>query len=309
MKSCYRSIAIRRPSRGGLSAIVAALLMVSAWLPGGAGAAWIDLGGQPLAVDLVADDGQRSVIEITLGGFAAETVIIEGETYYQITLAGEGRPLEAGLPDLPNVRRALIIPDDREMAVRVLEAEYVDVPDMAIAPSKGNLPRTVDPATVPYTFAPFYASDGVFPAEQVTADPPHIVRDYRGLVVDANVFQYLSATQTLRVATRLLIEIAPVGSGSVIWIPAPNRSMISGRNRVVPGPRIAKNTNTPTRSSRRRVRLRRSHSRRHRLIGSPRERHLPELAPAAPRTPPEHRYRPGFGPAVAPLVLDARFRG
>ena len=122
MRSCYRSVAIPRPRRCGLSAIVVALLMVSAWLPGGAGAAWIDLGGQPLAVDLVSDDGQRSVFEITLGGFAADTIDIEGETYYQITLAGEGRPLEAGLPDLPNVRRALIIPDDREMTVRVLEA-------------------------------------------------------------------------------------------------------------------------------------------------------------------------------------------
>ena len=80
MRFCDRSVAIRRPSWGGFTAIVAALLIVSVWLPGGADAAWIDLGGQPLAVDLVSDDGERSVIEITLGGFAAEAVDIEGET-------------------------------------------------------------------------------------------------------------------------------------------------------------------------------------------------------------------------------------
>ena len=36
----------------------------------------------------------------------------------------------------------------------------------------------------------------------VTTDDPHIVRDLRGVVVDANVFQYLPATETLRRAAR-----------------------------------------------------------------------------------------------------------
>jgi len=184
-------------------------------LPTLAGAAWIDLGGEPVAVRLLEDDGSRSVIEITVGGFQAEPVMIDGQPYYLIDLPREGLQKEVGLPQLPNIRRSVIIPDDREMAVRVLESEHVDLADMPVAPSKGYLPRTVDPATVPYIFADFYASDDVYPREIAQADPPYILRDYRGLVVDANVFQYDAAARSLRVYTRLVLEVVPVGPGRV----------------------------------------------------------------------------------------------
>jgi gingipain R len=179
-------------------------------------ASWYDLGGSdPVTVTLLEDDGNRSVIEITLGGFDATPVDIEGEEYFLINLPREGLAKEVGLPQLPNVRRSLIIPDDRAMSVKVLDSEFVDYRDMPVAPSKGYISRTVDPASVPYTFADFYQNGGTYPAELATADDPHILRDYRGMVVDANVFQYDAQNQTLRVFTRMVIEVAPVGPGQV----------------------------------------------------------------------------------------------
>ena len=141
-------------------------------------------------VTLLEDDGNRSVIEITIGGFDAKAVDIEGEEYFLINLPREGLQKEVGLPQLPNVRRSLIIPNDREMGLTILDSEYVDLADMPVAPSKGYLPRTVDPASVPYTFADFYAGTDTYPADIAEADEPHILRDYRGMVVDANVFLY-----------------------------------------------------------------------------------------------------------------------
>ena len=179
------------------------------------GAAWIDLGGDGVTVSLMESDGARSVIEITLGGFDAEPVDIDGQTYYLISLAREGLEKEAGYPELPSVRRSLIIPDDREMAVSVLSSEHVEFTDLPVAPSKGHLLRTVDPATVPYHFDAFYQSAGTYPAAAVEANAPYILRDYRGMVVDANVLQYSPATQTLRVYTRMVIEVRPVGPGSI----------------------------------------------------------------------------------------------
>jgi len=182
-------------------------------LAGPAAARWVDLGGEPINVELVEFDGERSVVEVTIGGFEAEPVDIDGVLYHLISLEREAISLEAGLPALPSVRRGLIIPDDRQMAVRLLDSEYVDLTDLPVAPSKGNLLRSVDPATVPYPFDDFYQGDGVFPAVPVEGDPPHIIRDFRGMVLDANAFQYFPATQTLRVFTRMVIEVAPVGPG------------------------------------------------------------------------------------------------
>ena len=109
-----------------------------------------------MAVDLVEDTGARMVYVITVGGFAAEPVEIDGKTWYEIELPGESRSLEAGLPALPDVRRALAIPDRSAMRVTVLESEHVDLPGMPVAPSKGNLLRSVDPALVAYPFDAFY---------------------------------------------------------------------------------------------------------------------------------------------------------
>ena len=196
--------------------VMVLVIVAMTFLSGTASAAWRDLGGsEPATVTVLEDDGSRSVIEITIGGFDAEAVDIEGEQYYLINLPREGIQKEVGLPQLPNVRRSLIIPDDRAMGLTVLESEYVDIPDLPVAPSKGFLPRTVDPASVAYTFADFYNGTDMYPATIAEADEPHILRDYRGMVVDANVFRYDPQARSLRVYTRLVIEVAPVGPGRI----------------------------------------------------------------------------------------------
>ena len=188
-------------------------LLVLCLLPGLAGAKWIDLGGEPLDITLLESDGQRSVVRITLGGFEATPVTIDGSTFYTIALEDQAVQEWVGFPALPDARASLIIPDDREMSVRLLTSRYVDLTDLPIAPSKGNLPRTVDPATVPYTFGPIYAGGETYPAIAVEGHDPYILRDFRGMVVDGNVFRYTPATGTLRVYTEMTIEVAPAGPG------------------------------------------------------------------------------------------------
>ncbi len=185
-------------------------------VPVAAGAEWIDLGNAtPVTVEVIENGAARSVYAITIGGFEAEAITIDGQTWYEIELPGESSALEAGLPALPDVRRALAIADDRAMTVRVIESEFVDLPDMPVAPSKGNLLRTMDPAMVPYSFDPFYQSQGVWPKDVVVGEDPHIIRDMRGMLVDANVFQYLPAARTLRVYTRLVVEVTAGGPGQI----------------------------------------------------------------------------------------------
>ena len=67
------------------------------------------------------------------------------------------------------MHRSLIIPDDALMAVRVVVSEYRDVPNLKITPSKGHLLRSVDPATVPFSFASVYQKDTFWPAERCTS--------------------------------------------------------------------------------------------------------------------------------------------
>jgi hypothetical protein len=172
-------------------------------------------GGEPLSVTIAESSTDRTVIEYDIGAFTKEPVDVDGTTYYSIRLSGESNILRAGMPDVPNVARSVAIPDDAEMAVSVVAAHYVDIENVLVAPSKGEILRTVDPATVPYEFAGFYAGEGWYPEALASLREPYILRDVRGVVVVVNPFQYSASTRTLRVYDRVVVEVAAVGEGKV----------------------------------------------------------------------------------------------
>jgi hypothetical protein len=154
-------------------------------------------------------------LEYTVHGFETAPVTIRGEAYRLVSLAKEGRFLDAGAPDLPNVARSIIIPDDAEMQARLVSSSYRDFPGFDVAPSKGNLTRNIDPATVPYVFGPSYGAGAWTPAEPVVQRDPYILRDYRGMVVEFRPFRYSAASHTMRVYDHAVIEVVPVGPGRV----------------------------------------------------------------------------------------------
>lgn len=183
-------------------------------------AGWISLGGPEggrIQVEVLESTADRIVIEYTVPGFDATPVAIGGGTYYTLSLPHESARLDAGLPEVPHICRSVIIPDRERMRIRILESETQDLLGMPIAPSKGNLPRTVDPSTVPYRFDPaFYGTDAVYPTALAgMAGAPYIMRDYRGLVVEVSPFQTHAADGRLTVVKRMVVELTPDGPDAV----------------------------------------------------------------------------------------------
>jgi hypothetical protein len=169
----------------------------------------------PVSIRLAESNLDRTVLELELGSFTRSTVEIDGKVYSALTLGGESSALAKGLPDLPNVARSIIIPDDAEMAVRVLSSHFVEYEGVDIVPSKGEIERNVDPSTVPYEFDAFYTTDSWHPARLVETRAPYIMRDVRGMVVVVNPFQYNPATSTLRVYDSVTVAVERVGAGNV----------------------------------------------------------------------------------------------
>jgi hypothetical protein len=177
---------------------------------------WIEVeqGPLPLSVDVLDAEIGHTVIEYQVTGFQRDQVEIEGDLYDVISLGKESKELTEGYPELPNVCRSVILPDVGRVNVRLVESTYQDISGVRVAPSKGNLLRTVNPENVPYTFSPFYGTDGWYPEVVATHRDPYIFRDFRGAVVILNPFQFNPATQTLRVYTHVVVEVtAVVGQG------------------------------------------------------------------------------------------------
>ena len=177
-------------------------------------------------VRLISSNPSHSVMELTLGHFNREAVTIDGNTWYNLNLKKEGVILEAGLPQLPILSRSVIIPDMAHMDMNVLNSEYVDI-TMPIAPSKGNLTRDIDPATIPYSFGSFYNSNLSYPEQIAVNTEPFVIRDYRGMTVRFQPFVYFPATQTLRVYTRIRVELSANGTDLTNALTTPKSSYSS----------------------------------------------------------------------------------
>jgi hypothetical protein len=184
-------------------------------LVGAASAERIQLAATTGDVDVFVEESSRTrtVVRFEVGAFDQEVVDINGNSYNKISIDREGILLNAGEPQLPRLSRSLIIPDDANMAIKVLDAKYIDIPNTQVAPSKGNLNRTVNPEEIAYTFGSVYGSLDFYPGNLASIREPFILRDYRGTTIDLNAFQYNPATKTLRVYTSITVEVYADGQG------------------------------------------------------------------------------------------------
>nr|MBC8435954.1 hypothetical protein [Bacteroidota bacterium] len=159
----------------------------------GISANWVEINSTdpvPAKTTLVASNIDQSTLTFTLGGFYLnEVTTTRGNAVIPYVEEGSFM-LEAGSPDLPKLTSTLIIPDLAGMNVRIISSSYQDYPNMEIAPSKGNLLRTVDPATVPYTYGEVYQTNEFFPGNLTGIRDPFIARDLRGQTIIVNPFQY-----------------------------------------------------------------------------------------------------------------------
>lgn len=189
--------------------------------------------GAPVTVTVQESSQSRTVLAYTVGSYDRTPYIINGETYYEISVPGEAVQLTEGLPSVPTVRRSIIIPNDAHMKVAVLSARYIDYENVLVAPSKGNLLRTVDPTEVAFTFDDVYSRDGFYPENLASIGEPYILRDYRGTAVELNAVQYNPVTKVLRVYSEVTLEVTAAGRGDAnVLVPRVDKRQVDDFNTI-----------------------------------------------------------------------------
>ncbi|MFC2140880.1 C25 family cysteine peptidase [Acidobacteriota bacterium] len=123
-----------------------------------------------------------------------------------------GRMLEKGAPDLAKLSTAVIIPDKGKMKIEIINARFIEIDHIKIAPSKGNLLRTQDPAKIPYVYGKMYKKDAFFPGDLADITRAYIARDFRGQAVLAYPFQYNPVRNLLRVYTEITVKVYKNGN-------------------------------------------------------------------------------------------------
>jgi len=170
---------------------------------------------ESVLVNLTNYSDSEMQIEMSIGEFEMVPVRIDGEEFVVIKLDDESNILSAGCPDIPDVRRSIIIPDNAKMSVRIISSEYTDYENIQIAPSKGVIYRNVDWNSVPREFGETYEQDAFYPGNLVDLNAPYILRDFRGQVVKFNPFQYNPVAKVLRVYSSIEVEVFANGDAEV----------------------------------------------------------------------------------------------
>jgi len=159
-----------------------------------------------IKTELVASSESSITVNLQVPGFYAMEVTTPRGEANLISVPKTVTTAQAGEPNLPVIAVAAIVGDRQHYGIRVVDAQYTDY-QMEVAPSKGDFPRTINPADVPYTYGEAYATDAFFPAQNVGLYEPYILRDFRGQNMVVHPFAYNPVTHTLRVYYNMTVEM------------------------------------------------------------------------------------------------------
>ncbi len=159
---------------------------------------------------LISSSENSIKVNVQVPGFFTTNVTTPRGEAKVITMPKAVSTAHAGEPEMPMTGIPAIIGDQARMAIRVVDAQYMDFEGIEVAPSKGDFPRSIDPATVPYTYGTCYSQDAFFPANNVGLYEPYIVRDFRGQNMVIYPYAYNPVTKTLRVYYDMTVEMYKV---------------------------------------------------------------------------------------------------
>ncbi|MDR0206123.1 MAG: C25 family cysteine peptidase [Bacteroidales bacterium] len=161
----------------------------------------------PNEVTLVAERGVSTTIKFDLN----ELDLIEIATDYgkaNIMMSAKAPVMLCeGAPDLIYLPTAIIIPDVGAAELDISYGTFTEIENIEIAPSKGNLSRSIDPETIPYVKGEVYSINDFFPGNLAKINETFIMRDVRGLSLFVYPVQYNPVTKTLRIYSEITITV------------------------------------------------------------------------------------------------------
>ncbi len=154
---------------------------------------------------------ERSEVEFELKGYTLTPVETPWGTQYKIETEGGSSIMESGHPDLDQTFASIIVPDDAMMSLEVISSSYIEIQNIEVAPSKGNLSRMISPSDVPFNKETIYTENQFYPGKLADLRDPYILRDFRGQTIVSYPFQYNPVTKVLRIYTDMTVEITNEG--------------------------------------------------------------------------------------------------
>ncbi len=157
-------------------------------------------------VELISSNDRSCLLELKLASFEKESYIVNGKEFFKISVDKEAETYQKGAPELPVISRSVIIDKTSKPELKILSSEYKEFKINVIS-SRGIIKRNVDLNSIPYEFGPIYNQDSFYPSQLASLNTPFVMRNYRGVTVSFNPFQYNPKTGILRVYSSIIVEV------------------------------------------------------------------------------------------------------
>lgn len=178
---------------------------------------WVDIKGSNTNdnIQLLSATETEIILEFGLSGFWYTEVETSKGSAWLIKSKNGASSLKQGAPDLPVYATSVVIPGNSKMSVEIISSEYEEIRDVLIAPSKGNLLRTVNPSDVDYEYGKYYTNNAYYHNKISNLRDPYIVRDLRGQTVLINPMQYNPVTKVLRIYSNIKLRVYEDGVSNI----------------------------------------------------------------------------------------------
>lgn len=169
--------------------------------------------------------GNEFMIDFKLNSY--DLVWVKEENAYKVEANGMGDILQKGDPDLPRFAQSIMIPASADMQVTVISSEFIEVDDIKVVPSKGNLTRDIDPRTIPYYYGESYQKNAFYPYNLALLNDPYILRSVRGQALVVQPITYNPIQKKLRIYTHIELKVSPTGKSSTKNVLSTSKSSVN----------------------------------------------------------------------------------
>lgn len=156
---------------------------------------------------VLKSDANSVTIEYSFAGLQKQTVEINGKNYYKLYAENCVPVLDEGFPQVLRSAVSLALPQNAEGIVELISAEFTELADHSIAPSKGSLKRNVDPSSIPYSFNSIYQQNAYYPAQPFQLGDAYQLRVQKGAALSVFPVQVNPVNNSIKIYSKLIIKI------------------------------------------------------------------------------------------------------
>ncbi len=216
---------------------------------------------QSPAVRLLSSDDESLIIAVTLPDVTLRDVVIQGEKFTKIEVAGWDATRSPGEPQLPQIGALLGLPPDSAPTWRVLDLvqERAPAPNRVYpAPSPIATRKIAPPVTPRYAFTldeQTYTQDAFYPSALAAWGQTGWLRDQRVAQITFHPIRYNPVRGELEITRRLVLQVdfhatgrptANAAAGDIVFAPLLESALLNGnvarRWRAAEQPHVAATT-------------------------------------------------------------------